>query len=65
MYKSDKLYDLTFNIAIKIVKIHLRSSVSLERLVGLRMRSIEHEILSKIKCESVIKNYRRVGLHLL
>jgi hypothetical protein len=39
----------------KLEKIYLRSSMSQDRLVELAMIPIEYEMLTKIDCESIIK----------
>jgi hypothetical protein len=38
-------------------KIYLRSSMSQDRLVELAMIPIEYEMLTKIDCESIIKDF--------
>jgi hypothetical protein len=40
-----------------IIKNYLRSSMSQDRLVGLTMISIEYDMLTKIDCESIIKDF--------
>jgi hypothetical protein len=41
----------------KLIKNYLRSSMSQNRLVGLAMISIEYDMLTKIDCESIIKDF--------
>jgi hypothetical protein len=41
----------------KLIKNYLRSSISQDRLVGLAMISIEYDMLTKIDCESIIKDF--------
>ncbi len=42
---------------MKLIKNYLRSTMSQERLVGLAMMSIEHEILQEIDIESIMKDF--------
>jgi hypothetical protein len=42
---------------LKLIKNYLRSSMSQDRLVGLAMIPIEYDMLTKIECESIIKDF--------